>query len=345
MANTPLNPSAAAMAAAQAIVALRKVSKAAANANLKVPENAPTDEARLCEIELNHFRGMDDRELELTLHVTNLSRAITREELLQLFSFCGNVTRCDYLNNDRSVAHIRYSTPEEAKVALDMNDIAIADVKLKVELAKTAQARIQTALTASANAISNFLPGREGRATAALQEIVAKPLLQFQEALAMQQNAARKPKGSCPASAAAALAMQRAKEISKVLTSNASASDPLQKSRYENVYTDGKKKPDFQPSLGLSFKWHSGRYENGAAHDRRRGSGRSENVTAQDTRKASSYIGSKRRQEWGDSYHGYKHEAKKRTFQGKPSSHEAFCERWQMLHERTLDTHGFHAEE
>ncbi|CAI7784951.1 unnamed protein product [Closterium sp. NIES-53] len=100
MANAPLNPSAAAMAAAQAIVALRKVSKAAANANLKVPENA-ADEARACEVELSHFRGMDDRELNLTLHVTSLTRAITREQLLQLFSFCGTVTRCDYLNNDR----------------------------------------------------------------------------------------------------------------------------------------------------------------------------------------------------------------------------------------------------
>ncbi|CAI7834709.1 unnamed protein product, partial [Closterium sp. NIES-54] len=173
--------------------------------------------------------GMDDRELNLTLHVTSLTRAITREQLLQLFSFCGTVTRCDYLNNDRSVAHIRYSTPEEAKVALDMNNMEIADVKLKVELAKIAQERIKTALTASANAISNFLPGHDGRSTAALQEIVAKPMLQFQEALALQQNASRKPSGACPASAAAVLAMQRAKEISKVLTSQASLHDPLQK--------------------------------------------------------------------------------------------------------------------
>ncbi|CAI6002616.1 unnamed protein product [Closterium sp. NIES-64] len=154
MANAaPLNPSAAAMAAAQAIVALRKVSKAAANANLKVPENAATDEARACEVELSHFRGMDDRELNLTLHVTSL-------------------------------------TP------------------------------------------------------------------------------------------AAVLAMQRAKEISKVLTSKASLHDPLQKSRYENVNTDDRKKPDSHPRLGLSFRDRSGRSDFGTAQGRRKGSGRSENFLA-----------------------------------------------------------------
>ncbi|CAI5480070.1 unnamed protein product [Closterium sp. Yama58-4] len=345
MANAaPLNPSAAAMAAAQAIVALRKVSKAAANANLKVPENAATDETRACEVELSHFRGMDDRELNLTLHVTSLTRAITREQLLQLFSFCGTVTRCDYLNDDRSVAHIRYSTPQEAKVALDMNNMEIADVKLKVELAKTAQERIQAALTASANAISNFLPGHEGRATAALQEIVAKPMLQFQEALAMQQNASRKPSGACPASAAAALAMQRAKEISKILTSKASLDDPLQKSRYENVNTDDRKKPDSQPRLGLSFRDRSGGSDFGTSQGRRKSCGRSENFFAQDSRKAS-YIGSKRRHDKADSY-DCKHEGKRRTFlQSKPSSPESSQDRWQMVQGRTLHTHAFGAEE
>ncbi|CAI5461545.1 unnamed protein product [Closterium sp. Yama58-4] len=344
MANAaPLNPSAAAMAAAQAIVALRKVSKAAANANLKVPENAATYEARACEVELSHFRGMDERELNLTLHVTSLTRAITREQLLQLFSFCGTVTRCDYLNDDRSVAHIRFSTPGEAKVALDMNNMEIADVKLKVELAKTAQERIQTALTASANAISNFLPGHEGRATAALQEIVAKPMLQFQEALAMQQNATRKPSGACPPSAAAALAMQRAKEISKVLTSKASLDDTLQKRRYENVNTDDRRKPDTQPRHRLSFRDRSGGSDFGTSQSRRKGCGRSENFFAQDSKKTS-YIGSKRRHHWADSY-DCKHEDKRTFLQRNPSSPESNQDRWQMAQGRTLHTHAFGAEE
>ncbi|KAJ6734532.1 SPLICING REGULATORY GLUTAMINE/LYSINE-RICH PROTEIN 1, partial [Salix purpurea] len=121
----PMAPSAAAMAAAQAIVAAKALQAHAAQ--LQAQAQSAKDSSGLTAEHLSPLPGSPDKArkedaLKKTLHVSNLSPLLTVEQLKQLFSFCGTVVECTVADSKHS-AYIEYLKPEEATAALALNNI------------------------------------------------------------------------------------------------------------------------------------------------------------------------------------------------------------------------------
>ena len=201
---------------------------------------------------------MDDQELERTLHVTNISSILSQDQLRQLFAFCGTVGKCEFLTDDKSIAHVRFNKPDEAKAALALNNMAVGDKQLKVELAKTLKSARQALIAATTPAAApvatptaapslptglpagfpgfqsipgmpagmqlpgSFAGAAAGQLPLSVQQAMAMPMMQYQQALVMQQAIAAQAKTS-EAKSAAELAAKRAKEISKVLAGGGGA--------------------------------------------------------------------------------------------------------------------------
>jgi len=106
--------------------------------------------AALRDLGPDYFSELDEEELQRTLHVTNVSKILTLEQLKQLFAFCGNVSRCDFLSEDKTVAQVRFLKNDEAQAALALNNMSVGDKQLKVELAKTAKEARDAAINAKA---------------------------------------------------------------------------------------------------------------------------------------------------------------------------------------------------
>lgn len=248
-----LGPSAAAMAAAQSIMAAQAYQaqmqaqaqlqaqqqqqqaqvqvQAAAAAAAAAAQNQKA--AALKDLGPDYFSELDEEELQRTLHVTNVSRILTLEQLKQLFAFCGNVSKCEFLSEDKTVAQVRFLKTDEAQAALALNNMSVGDKQLKVELAKTAKEARDAAMNAKAAppaapaapalgigvgalGVAAGTPGVPGALPLQMQQAMAMPLMQFQQAIMMQQALAQQNKGT-DAKTAAELAAKRAKEIGKML--------------------------------------------------------------------------------------------------------------------------------
>ncbi|CDY18086.1 BnaA01g23470D [Brassica napus] len=161
LSQVPMAPSAAAMAAAQAIVA------------------AQTLQAHASQIRQRLFRyssglGSPEKEvkgeaLKKYLQVGNLS-----PQLKQLFSFCGTVVDCT-ITDSKHLAYIEYSKPEEATAALALNNMEVCGRDLNVEIAKSLPQK-----PSLDNSSSSSLPMM-------MQQAVAMQQIQFQQAILMQQ--------------------------------------------------------------------------------------------------------------------------------------------------------------
>ncbi|BBN00360.1 hypothetical protein MPTK1_1g28520 [Marchantia polymorpha subsp. ruderalis] len=202
----PMAPSAAAMAAAQSIAAAQAYqaaqAAAAQNAGPKEGGDSPKDQ---------------DEPLR-TLHVTNLSSVLTQEQLRQLFSYCGTVTDIK-LSESKQSAYVEYSSPDEAKAALALNNMEVGSRQIKVELEK------KVSKPASKQGVGSG-SGGGGSAAATppplpmmMQQAVAMQQLQFQQALFMQQAMATQQAAARAATvkSAAEMAAARAADISKLL--------------------------------------------------------------------------------------------------------------------------------
>ncbi|KAG6553951.1 hypothetical protein Mapa_004868 [Marchantia paleacea] len=201
----PMAPSAAAMAAAQSIAAAQAYqaaqAAAAQNAGPKEGGDSPKDQ---------------DEPLR-TLHVTNLSSVLTQEQLRQLFSYCGTVTDIK-LSDSKQSAYVEYSSPDEAKAALALNNMEVGSRQIKVELEK------KVSKPASKQGVGSG-SGGGGSAAATpplpmmMQQAVAMQQLQFQQALFMQQAMATQQAAARAATvkSAAEMAAARAADISKLL--------------------------------------------------------------------------------------------------------------------------------
>ncbi|KAL2654097.1 hypothetical protein R1flu_022225 [Riccia fluitans] len=205
----PMAPSAAAMAAAQSIAAAQayQAAQAAAAQNAAPKEDGDSPK--------------DQEEASRTLHVTNLSTVLTQEQLRQLFSYCGTVTDIK-LSDSKQSAYVEYSTPEEAKAALALNNMEVGSRQIKVELEKKSS-------RGSGKQGVGAGSGGGGSAAAAppplpvmMQQAVAMQQLQFQQALLMQQAMATQQAAARAATvkSAAEMAAARAADISKLLEPN-----------------------------------------------------------------------------------------------------------------------------
>ncbi|KAG4126119.1 hypothetical protein ERO13_D10G137900v2 [Gossypium hirsutum] len=198
LSQVPMAPSAAAMAAAQTIVAAQALQAHSAQVqaqaqSIKDSSDSP-DKA-----------GKADA-LKKTLQVSNLSPLLTAEQLKQLFSFCGSVVECT-ITDSKHFAYIEYSKPEEAMAALALNNMDIGGRPLNVEMAKTLPQK-----PAISSLTSSSLPMM-------MQQAVAMQQMQFQQALLMQQTLTAQQAANRAASmkSATELAAARAAEISKKL--------------------------------------------------------------------------------------------------------------------------------
>lgn len=86
--------------------------------------------------------------MEARLHVGNLSRSTTQEELNTLFAQAGNVTAVDVIKERKSgeskgFAFITMSDQSEADKAISMFDTySLSDHALKVSMAKPREPRV-----------------------------------------------------------------------------------------------------------------------------------------------------------------------------------------------------------
>jgi RNA recognition motif-containing protein len=88
--------------------------------------------------------------MESKLHVGNLSKATTEEELNTLFAQAGNVMTVDVIKERRSgeskgFAFITMSAPSEADKAIGMfNAYSLAGHEIKVSMARPREQRLMT---------------------------------------------------------------------------------------------------------------------------------------------------------------------------------------------------------
>ncbi|PIA35896.1 hypothetical protein AQUCO_03400053v1 [Aquilegia coerulea] len=200
LSQVPMAPSAAAMAAAQAIVAAQALQ---AHANQMQAQNQSKDSS-----------GSPDKAgkidaLKRTLQVSNLSPLLTTEQLKQLFGFCGTVVECT-ITDSKHFAYIEYSKPEEAALALQLNNMDVGGRPLNVEMAKSLPPK-----PAILNSNQSSLP-------MVMQQAVAMQQMQFQQALLMQHtmNTQQAANRAATMKSATELASARAAEISKMLNAN-----------------------------------------------------------------------------------------------------------------------------
>nr|VDD51540.1 unnamed protein product [Brassica oleracea] len=203
LSQVPMAPSAAAMAAAQAIVAAQTLQahmQAQARSN-KGPLGSPEKEVK-------------GEALKKYLQVGNLSPQLTTEQLKQHFSFCGTVVDC-FTTDSKLLAYIEYSKPEEATAALALNNMEVCGRALNVEIAKSLPQK-----PSLDNSSSSSLPMM-------MQQAVAMQQMQFQQAILMQQAMATQQAANKAATmkSATELAAARAAEISRKLNPNGVGND------------------------------------------------------------------------------------------------------------------------
>ncbi|KAJ7292345.1 hypothetical protein O6H91_05G023500 [Diphasiastrum complanatum] len=206
----PMNPSAAAMAAAQSIAVAQAYQAAQAQA-VAQQQQAATKESR------NETMSVKEQEkkidLSKTIQITNLHRSLTSEQLRQLFAYCGTVTNCE-IDSSKQIAYVEYSKLEEAKAGLALNNLEVGGRSLKVEPAKSPQPKPAEAASTAAPTAAQPPP-----LPMMMQQAVAMQQLQFQQALLMQQAMASQQAAARAATvkSAADMAAARAAEISKRL--------------------------------------------------------------------------------------------------------------------------------
>ncbi|CAN6924778.1 unnamed protein product [Brassica oleracea] len=203
LSQVPMAPSAAAMAAAQAIVAAQTLQahmQAQARSN-KGPLGSPEKEVK-------------GEALKKYLQVGNLSPQLTTEQLKQHFSFCGTVVDCS-ITDSKLLAYIEYSKPEEATAALALNNMEVCGRALNVEIAKSLPQK-----PSLDNSSSSSLPMM-------MQQAVAIQQMQFQQAILMQQAMATQQAANKAATmkSATELAAARAAEISRKQNPNGVGND------------------------------------------------------------------------------------------------------------------------
>nr|GMD63066.1 serine/arginine repetitive matrix protein 2 [Ipomoea batatas] len=198
LSQVPMAPSAAAMAAAQAIVAAQALQAHAAQAQAQT--HSAKDSSAEKETKANS--------LKKTVQVSNLSPLLTVDQLKQLFGFSGTIVECS-ITDSKHFAYIEYSKPEEATAALALNNMEVGGRPLNVEMAK--QLPPKPAILNSSTT-SSSLP-------LMMQQAVAMQQMQFQQALLMQQAYTAQQAASRAATmkTATELAAARAAEISKKL--------------------------------------------------------------------------------------------------------------------------------
>ncbi|PKA54468.1 Dynein alpha chain, flagellar outer arm [Apostasia shenzhenica] len=195
----PMAPSAAAMAAAQAIVAAQALQAHAAQ--MQAQAKSTGESYAVLPDSLDQAKKADC--LKRTLQVSNLSPLLTADQLKQLFGYCGTVVDCT-ITDSKHFAYIEYSKPEEATAALALNNMDVGGRPLNVEMAK--------ALPPKSSVVNSSLPMM-------MQQAVALQQMQFQQALLMQQTMAAQQAASRAATmkSATEMASARAAEISKKL--------------------------------------------------------------------------------------------------------------------------------
>ncbi|GLJ40713.1 hypothetical protein SUGI_0841240 [Cryptomeria japonica] len=194
----PMGPSAAAMAAAQTIVAAQALQAHVESAGLKSHGDSSASS-----------KETDNHDvLSRTVQVSNFSPLLTSEQLRQLFSYCGTVIDFRMVDS-KQLLYVEYPKPEEAKAALSLNNMEVGGRPLNVEMAKSVPAKNNAS---SSSSQSTALPMM-------MQQAVAMQQLQFQQALMMQQAMASQQAASRAATlkSAAEAAAVRAAEISKTL--------------------------------------------------------------------------------------------------------------------------------
>ncbi|GAB2267224.1 hypothetical protein Dimus_002208 [Dionaea muscipula] len=201
LSQVPLAPSAAAMAAAQAIMVAQALQAHATQMQAQSQLQSSKDS-----------NGATEKEektdlLKRTVQVSNLSPILTVDQLKQLFSFYGTVVECT-ITDSKHFAYIEYSKPEEATAALALNNMGVGGRPLNVEMAKSLPQN--PAISSSSLASSSSLP-------VLMQQAVAAQQMQFQQALLMQQTMTAQQAANRAATlkSATELASARAAEISK----------------------------------------------------------------------------------------------------------------------------------
>ncbi|KAK1356419.1 Serine/threonine-protein kinase fray2 [Heracleum sosnowskyi] len=200
LSQVPMAPSAAAMAAAQAIVAAQALQAHAAQAQAQSNHRKDSSES----VDKD---GRADS-LKKTVQVSNLSPLITVDQLKQLFAFCGTVVECS-ITESKHFAYIEYLKPDEASAALSLNNLDVGGRPLNVEMAKSLPAK---------PAVLNP-PLGSSSLPMVMQQAVAMQQMQFQQSLLMQQSMAAQQAANRAATMKSAtdLAAARAAEISRSL--------------------------------------------------------------------------------------------------------------------------------
>ncbi|KAH9318238.1 hypothetical protein KI387_020007 [Taxus chinensis] len=226
----PMAPSAAAMAAAQTIVAAQALQAHAAQAQAQAQAQSAAESTGGSPSQ----KGQDYGDvISRTVEVSNLGPLLTSEQLRELFRYCGTVTHCEIVDS-KQLAYVEYSKPEEARAALALNKMEVSGRALDVEMAKSLHLKKPTlvAVTTTNSVQHPPLP-------LMMQQAVAMQQLQFQQALVMQQSMASQQAASRAASmkSATEMASARAAEISKRLkvdgdgiddkTTNPKSSSPI----------------------------------------------------------------------------------------------------------------------
>ncbi|XP_059067995.1 uncharacterized protein LOC131075864 isoform X2 [Cryptomeria japonica] len=214
----PMAPSAAAMAAAQTIVAAQALQAHAAQAQAQAQSAMELAGGNPAQKDQDYSDV-----ISRTVEVSNLGQLLTSEQVQELFGCCGTVTNCD-IDDSKQLAYIEYSKPDEARAALALNNLEVSNRSLGVEMAKSLPLKKLTANS------SQHLP-----LPLMMQQAVAMQQLQFQQALVMQQSMASQQAASRAASmkSATEMASARAAEISKCLKIDGDGNDdktPNQKS-------------------------------------------------------------------------------------------------------------------
>lgn len=214
LSQVPMAPSAAAMAAAQTIVAAQALQAHAAQAQAQSNHRKDSSES------VDKDSKADF--LKKTVQVSNLSPLITVDQLKQLFAFCGTVVECS-ITESKHFAYIEYSKPDEAAAALALNNLDVGGRPLNVEMAKSLPAK---------PAVLNP-PLGSSSLPMVMQQAVAMQQMQFQQSLLMQQSMAAQQAANRAATMKSAtdLAAARAAEISRSLKIDGSGGEDKETQR------------------------------------------------------------------------------------------------------------------
>ncbi|KAK8943445.1 hypothetical protein KSP40_PGU001326 [Platanthera guangdongensis] len=228
----PMAPSAAAMAAAQAIVAAQALQAHAVQMQAQAKSTGESSDS------MDKARKADA--LKRTLQISNLSPLLTVDQLKQLFGFCGTVADCT-ITDSKHFAYIEYSRPEEATAALALNNIDVGGRPLNVEMAKS--------LPSKSSMVNSSLPMM-------MQQAVALQQMQFQQALLMQQTMSAQQAASRAATMKSAtdMASARAAEISKKLKAEGLIGNDDEEAQRKSRSPTPQKRPKSQSRSPITYR-------------------------------------------------------------------------------------------